>query len=217
MRPTYDTALAIFMSDPDRAVREQRSGLTTPQAVANLFDAMDKAPDHRTRDAIFSNALAGTGVYTSGVEAFDRGTEQMLRDMGNRDATERYAQRMADESHRTPVPWSAERIRSLRDVAAKASLTQGLADRMRGRDQSEQGDPVPRNARLAASGDDARDRRSALLSAVASNEQGDGIVRVREAPTLRDSLADAFDVHADIEAQADPLLDESLRSMSNAV
>lgn len=218
MIPTYDVILAILQTDPDAAMRQLHSGITDAQAAALLIDAMHRAPSERSRDLMFSNAMAQVGVYTDGIEAFDRGTENMLRDMGNRDAAQHVAQRMAQDSQRTPIPATPERILALRDVAAKASLTQGLTDRMRSRDQREYGDrtATPRNERLTHAVDDDRDRRSALRAALAT-AKADDTVRVREAPTLRDAVADSFDAHADIAEQADPLLDDSLRAMSNAV
>lgn len=220
MRPTFGNIAAILRSHPGAAQAERVSGLTAEQAAAALLDDMSKAPTAQARDAMFSRAMAAAGVYTSGVEAFDRGVEQILRDMPNRDATERQAQRLSEQSRQSPQYVSPERIRHLRDIGAQSSLQQGIGDRLRSRDaeRAKHDKPMlPERPEHRAWADDQRDRRSALAAAIASSNGDDHLHLRDEHASLRDSLGAAWDAHESNEAERDPLTDERLQSLSDAV
>jgi hypothetical protein len=223
MRPTYGNLVAIFRSHPAAAEATRLSGCTPEQAAAIVLDNMSSAPSGQARDRIFSEALGAAGIYTAGVEAFDRGTEQMLRDMSNRESTERHAHRMSEDSRRMPAYSSPERIAKLRDVAARSSLTQGLGDRLRASDRHlEQHDGkgiLPARALIDRDRDDRRDLRSALLASVASTAPDRYALNLHhdENRSLRDTLREAFTADDIRTEDADPLTDERLLSMSDAI
>ncbi|MFT3955648.1 MAG: hypothetical protein QM722_15055 [Piscinibacter sp.] len=220
MRPTFGNIAAILRSHPGAAQAERASGLTAEQAAAALLDDMSKAPTAQARDAMFSRAMAAAGIFTKGVADFDAGTEALLRDAPNRDATERQAQRLSEESNKSPQFVSAERIRHLRDIGAQSSLQQGLSDRLRSRDAhaTQRDKPMlPERPEHRAWADDQRDRRSALAAAIASSDDGDHLHLRDEHASLRDSLGASWDAHEARDAERDPLTDERLRSLSDAV
>lgn len=223
MRPTYANLVAIFRSHPAAAEATRLSGCTPEQAAAILLDNMAAASTPQARDRIFSEAMAAAGIYTAGVEAFDRGTEQMLREMPNRDATARHAQRMSEQSRRMPQYASPERIAALRNAAAQSSLTQGLADRMRAtdrrREEHDGKDAAPRREHIERDRDDGRDLRSALRASVASTPPHRWGLSLRhdDERSLRDTLSEAFAANDIRESERDPLQDERLLSISDTV
>jgi hypothetical protein len=221
MRPTYDVLLAILESNPGAAYAQQVSGLTAAQAVAQLLDRMSHAADAAARDRLFSSAMACAGIYCDSVASFDRGTDDMLKHMGDRDASERHAQEISQQSRNTPHYWSPERVRKLQEVAAKASLQQRVSDRFRESDRRAQGyekPAIPEHHRGHHDRDDAADRRAALTAAVAGSDRGRGVVRLDgDRGSLRETIADAYAVHEELAAGDDPLLNDELRGMSNAV
>jgi hypothetical protein len=219
MRPTFDTLVSIFESHPDAAYAQRVSGLTAAQVAAQLLSAMDKAPSTDARDRIFSHAMAAAGVYTSGIDAFDKGSEEMIERTHSRSRIADEAQRMSADSRQTPQFVAPERIAHLAQVAAKASLQQGLADRLRSRDREQARHEVPMllsSPRLAEHAADTSDRRAALHAAVAATPDDD-MIRLPQADNVRDALSNAWDMHADIADAADPLDDQGLRDLSNAV
>lgn len=221
MRPTYDVILAVLESNPGVAYAQQVSGLTPAQAAAQLLDRMSHAPDAAARDRLFSAAMGCCGIYTTGVAAFDKGSDELMRHAGDRDAAERHAQEISQQSRATAHFWSPERIRALQAVAAKASLQQGVSDRFRESDRRAQayGKPaIPEHHAARREGADAADRRAALTAAVAGADRGRGLVRMNsDATNLRDTIADAYAVHEELAGGEDPLLNDELRGMSNAV
>ena len=210
---------AIFASHPNAERACRVTGITNEQAAAFVLDKMAQAPTARQRDQIFSNVMGAVGIFTSGVEAFDRGSEEMLERMGSKHA-EREAQRMSEESRRTPHYSTPERILAVRQVAQQSSLQQGLSDRMRASDElaaKHAGADLPSTPRVQAFQDDERDRRSALNAAIASSRPETGTLPLAERATLRETLSAAFDAHAAVEEDRDPLADERLLSMSDAI
>ena len=220
MRPSYKVLTAAFMSEPSVQRFQKRTGITPEMLAAELLTLMDNAPNPRARDAIFSRAMGDIGIFTPGVDAFNRGTEKMLRGMGNRDATEKQALRMSEESRGTQRYVSPERIKFLRDVAAHSSLQQGLADKMRATDRHQavhEMPLLPERARVTTDREDQQDRRAALMTSIAHSSSSDHVRLDREHDTLRDTLRASFELHEDIAAAVDPLADEALIRMSDSV
>jgi hypothetical protein len=220
MRPTYRVLVGAYASHPRMQELTRTVGLTPQMCAAKLIATMNAAPNARTRDAILSNAMACIGIYTEGEAAFDRGTEEMLRNMSDRNSTEKYALRMSEHSRHMPQFASPERVKFLRDVAAQSSLHQGVADRFREHDRdtaAHEPAPIPVNPRAQREGEDRRDGRSALMAAVSTAESHDHVRLKDEHETVRDSLRAAFSVHEFIADQADPLDDEALLRMSDSV
>lgn len=223
MKPTYANIVAIFRSHPAAAEATRLSGCTPEQAAAILLDNMSNAPNAQARDRIFSEAMGAAGIFTSGVEAFHRGTEEMLHDMGSRDSIERHAQQLSEQSRRTPQYVSPERIMALRNVAAQSSLTQGLADCMRAADRRAQehdgASIAPTPEHVMRFREDRRDLRSALKASIAnqSADRAGLYIHADEARSLRDTLSDAFDADQLRTAETDPLADERLLAMSDAI
>jgi hypothetical protein len=241
MRPTLKLLSAWFASDPDAAYATQVSGLTPEQAAAQLLDRMDRAPNAKARDELFSAAMAHTGVFVDGVDAFVKGSTDLLEQLSNERTRERNIDRLSEESRYSSRPVPRERIAHFHQLAVQSSAQQRLSDRMRERDAEaakHERPTVPAlSAHRQAQVDDERDRYAALRAAVATASNDDGLVRLgREYGVrtgsggepdygdrfaahrgLRDTVAAAFEAHADIEAHRDPLQDERLQSMSDAV
>ena len=221
MRPTFKVITEILRSHPNARAAELDSGFTTEQIAAMLLQEMDAAPNQRARDAMFSAAMGYVGIYTAGVDDFDRGTEEHLRSMGHRDATDRRALELSAQSRHSPQFVSAERIAYLRDKGAQSSLQQGLSDRLRSRDREftrhnpTTGEVAPH---LRASADDDRDRRAALAAAIATGSRERGINRIDgEFTSLRDTVSAAFDAEDEWQSQQDPLQSDRLANLSDAV
>jgi hypothetical protein len=222
MRPSVKTVAAIFRSHPHAADAQRLTGMTPEQAAAQLLIDMDRAPNDRARDALFSHTMAAVGIFTTGVDAFNKGTQQMLDQMGTDPARiDREARRMSEDSRRSPQFVEPERIKHLHGVARASSLQQGLSDRMRERDRHQAAhEPaaVPTNHRAEQGREDSRDLRAALSAAVASSVPDDSHVTLRhEHESLRDTLTSAFDVHEALDTMRDPWGDPALLSASDAV
>ena len=222
MRPTYRNIVGLMKTFPDWQQAQRSFGMTVEQAAAVLLDDMKSAPNARTRDQIFSGYMGQLGIYTSGVEAFDNGTDEMLTNMQTRDSTERHARTLSAQSLATPSHWPAAQVRALRDVAMQSSLAQGVADRFRDRDgHKELNAPKasPIDPEMARARDDAADRRAALAAAVAGTSGQDYSLHVHddERRTLRETLSDVWDADTVRREEADPMQDPSLLNMSDFV
>jgi hypothetical protein len=241
-RPTYDLVLAALESHPNARLAEQRSGLTCAQVAAMAVQAMHRAPDQQGRDAILSQLLQNVDIHTSGEREFERDTSALLENLGNRDALEKQARALSEDS-RAHGPYSSpERIKYLLRSMQNADLQQGIADRMRERDakaDSAHGQSPPLPPHLQHHRDDRADRRAATQAAIASADRAglddrplklsrdvsEIVEQSLPAPTstrylgqsigLHETIEAAFDAHAERQEMHDPLEDASLRSASN--
>ena len=218
MRPTYDAVVTIFESHPQIAAAQREAGVTAAQAAAGLIRRLDTLQP-READAHFSKVMAAAGVFTSGIEAFNRGTEEMLEQLESRGTFGARVAKLSEQSRSTPVFVSPERISFVTEKLQQGRLQQGLSDRLRARDAQQAKHETPAlapNPRVQSGRDDDRDRRSAIAAALGSAPDF-GHVRIAEQENLRDSVAASFDAHVTLASDADPLEDEGLRAMSNAV
>jgi hypothetical protein len=222
MLPSFDVLTAIFESHPGARHAERVSGMTTAQYVGSLIETMNQAPSKQARDAIFSHALAGAGVFTTGMEAFHKETEAFIQRTSNHGRLDEEIKRISEESRQSPQYVDPDRIRTSVGTAHTADLTQKLTAKMRSSDHraAEYDKPAVAQHHLArASANDDADRRAALHAAIAGSKRDAGVLRLPEDPdrSLRESLEDATLVHDYIADQEDPLADADLRSSTNAV
>jgi hypothetical protein len=225
LRATFDVLVAAFKSDPVRAAyAERESGVTTEQVVAGLLHDMQHAPSVAARDAMFSQAMAAAGIITTDLDAFDKGSEEMLARLESRDTLDERIRALSESSRRTPQYVSPERIRRVVPAFQQARLTQGLADRLRERDAArahhDDKPLLPERAALSESREDDHDRYAALRTAVAIASHDRTGLDIGDPPddaSVRDVLTACFNADAERTAAADPLQDESLRALSNAV
>lgn len=223
MRPNYNLLRATFESYPGWREIFQETGCTPAMATAIAMKAITDAPTPAARDRIFSNYMHLTGVNTSGFEAFDKGTEAVLNDATNRVAMDKLAQRMSDESRRSHMYSSPERIKHVLTAGRQSSLTQGLNDRLRDRDEQlekhePQAEKGPRAAQIRSWADDERDRRSALSAAMLSAPRERGVLKLdEEHENVRDTLRAAFDRTEEHEQLQDPFDNPTLGNLADAV
>jgi hypothetical protein len=224
--PSIKVTADLFASNPTAVARMAAYGITPEYLAVALNNSLNElAHDPAARDRLFATTLAPFGVFTSGIKGFDEGSESMLRNMGNREATYREAQRLSDESRKTGHYFSPEVITKLRDTMAQSSLQQGFAAKFRDREDThrdhfaEARAHVPKREDMARSREDERDLRSALGAAIASTSHDRNEVQIHddERRSLRETLSDSFDAAAVVEYDRDPLQDERLLSMSDAI
>lgn len=223
MRPTYNLLRATFESYPGWRDVFRETGCTPAMAAAIAMKKITDAPTPRERDRIFSEYMHLTGVNTSGFEAFDKGTEAVLNDATNRIAMDKLAQRMSEDSRRSHMYSSPERIKHVLTAGRQSSLTQGLNDRLRARDEQlekhePQADKGPRAALIRSWADDDRDRRSALSAAVLAAPRERGVLKLEdEYENMRDTVRAAFDRTEEHEQLGDPFDNPTLGNLADAV
>jgi len=217
MRPSFRNISAWMASHPHAQYAQAVSGLTAEQAAAELFSFMDRCPTQQVRDYWFSQAMACTGVITTGLAEFERGCAEVLAELEpsrTRDAT---IERIAQETIRAGMPSSVDRIKAFHAVAKQSAMQQAMSDRMRTRDAQQErfeSPIIPKHDRARAEGEDQRDLRAAVHAAVAGTRPDRQPLNLGEG-SLRDTLRAAFDAEAD--RSEDPLQNESLQSLSDAV
>jgi hypothetical protein len=217
MRPTLKVLTAVLASHAP-VVWATRAGITSPERLAAAFlEDLAHCRNAHERDLAFQQGMALAGIQTTSIRDFDRVSEQWLKEAGTGpEKTQAFAQRLADATGNPHL--SAARVQYLIEAGRQSSLAQGMVDRMNAHDEHvDRMNPCERTP-ISASARDDRDRRSAVIAAMHSSRDASPLyVRADDDASLRDILATSFDAHEARAADADPLSDERLQSLSDTV
>jgi hypothetical protein len=225
MRPTFRTICAILESHASREYAQRTSGMTAAQAARALLEDMSRARSEQERDQLFAGMMRSAGVYCTGVRDFDKQSDALLTKMQHRDAREEVIRQVSEQS-RQGTFWPQERVAQVAQVMLEGAAVQRLNAKMAAHDK--QVDRTWRPARepdaaLRREADDRADRRAALAAAFAEagpmreREPSYSTLRPGDHADMRQALELAWDVHALRDAERDPLDDEQLRNLTDAV